>query len=131
MTAATRLVFIYNVDATPLAMLRDVHSAITTGSTDCHLCDITYSGLIKDKAWRRFVANLGPDVDFQFRSTFRTAHPEIDVDCPAAFIESADGELTQLLTAADINAAQDVSGLKQIVTDALHRSGYETNGNAP
>ena len=82
----TRLVFVYNVDATPVAMLRDVYAAITTGTTDCHLCDITYSGLIKDKSWRRFVANLGLDVDFQFRSTFRATHPNVAADCPAAFL---------------------------------------------
>ena len=120
---ATRLVFVYNVDATPVAMLRDVYSAIATGSTDCHLCDITYSGIIKDKNWRRFVANLSLEVDFQMRSTFRAAHPDIGVDCPAAFLETADGELTQLLTAADINAAQDVAELKDIVTGALEHVG--------
>lgn len=122
-SAGTRLVFVYNVDATPLAVLRDVYSAITTGTTDCHLCDITYSGLIKDKDWRRFVANLGLDVDFQFRSTFRAAHPDIDADCPAAFLETTDNKLTQLLTSDQINAAHDVTQLRQIVTTALHRNG--------
>ncbi|MCB0933567.1 MAG: hypothetical protein KDB71_16935 [Mycobacterium sp.] len=119
----TRLVFVYNVDATPVAMLRDVYAAITTGTTDCHLCDITYSGLIKDKSWRRFVANLGLDVDFQFRSTFRATHPNVAADCPAAFLETPDGELTQLLTSDEINAAHDVAQLRQIVTTALNRNG--------
>lgn len=105
-STATRLVFVYNVDATPLSMLRDMYSAITTGTTDCHLCDITYSGLIKDKAWQRFVTNLG-----------------IDVDCPAAFLETTDEELTQLLTSEEINAAHDLTQLKDIVTNALHRNG--------
>ncbi|OSC40537.1 hypothetical protein [Mycobacterium decipiens] len=120
---STRLVFVYNVDATPLSMLRDVYSAITTGTTDCHLCDITYSGLIKDKSWRRFVASLQLDVDFQLRSTFRAAHPNLDVDCPAALLEATGKELTLVLTAEEINAADDVTALKRIVTDALHRNG--------
>ncbi|QUR67835.1 hypothetical protein [Mycobacterium spongiae] len=118
-----RLVFVYNVDATPLSMLRDVYSAIKTGTTDCHLCDITYSGLIKDKGWRRFVANLAIDVDFQFRSTFHAAHPNDVVDCPAAFLETTGNELTQVLTSEEINAADDLDQLKRIVTDALQRSG--------
>jgi hypothetical protein len=122
-SAATRLVFVYNVDATPLGMLRDIYSAITTGVTDCHLCDITYSGLIKDKTWRRFVANLGLAVDFQYRSTFRAAHPGLDVDCPAVFLETTGKELTQLLTSDEINAARDLTQLKQIVTNALRRNG--------
>ncbi len=122
-STATCLVFVYNVDATPVAMLRDVYSAIATGSTDCHLCNITYSGIIKDKNWRRFVANLGLDVDFQMRSTFRAAHPNIGADCPAAFLETASGELTQLLTADDINAARDITELKDIVASALQRNG--------
>lgn len=122
-TTPTRLVFVYNVDATPMSMLRDIYSAISTGATDCHLCDITYSGLIKDKSWRRFVANLSVDVDFQLRSTFRAAHPDLtDVDCPAAFLEKAE-ELTQLLTSEDINAAGDLTKLKNIVADALRRHG--------
>ncbi|CAM4400716.1 hypothetical protein MB901379_02764 [Mycobacterium basiliense] len=125
-STATRLVFVYNVDATPLGMLRDVYSAITTGTTDCHLCDLTYSGLIKDKSWRRFVTNLGLDVDFQLRSTFRAAHPDLDIDCPAAFLETTGGELTQLLASADINAAVDVTQLKGIVSNALQRSGLCT-----
>jgi hypothetical protein len=104
-------------------MLRDIYSAISTGTTDCHLCDITYSGLIKDKTWRRFIATLGLDVDFQFRSTFRAANPNLNVDCPAAFLETTDKELTQLLTSDEINAAHDLNQLKQIVTNALHRNG--------
>ncbi len=122
-STSTRLVFVYNVDATPLSMLRDIYSAISTGTTDCHLCDLTYSGLIKDKTWRRFVANLGLDVDFQLRSTFRAAHPDLDVDCPAAFLETTDEELNQLLTSDEINAAHDLTQLKRIVTNALHRNG--------
>ncbi len=121
-STGTRLVFVYNVDARPLSMLRDIYSAITTGTTDCHLCDITYSGLIKDKSWRRFVANLGLHCDFQYRSTFRAAHPNLDVDCPAAFLETTEG-LTQLLTSDEINAAHDLTQLKQIVTNALHHNG--------
>lgn len=123
-STSTRLVFVYNVDATPLSMLRDVYSAIKTGATDCHLCDITYSGLIKDKSWRRFVANLQLDVDFQLRSTFRAAHPNIDSDCPAAFLEPPEGEPMQLLTSDEINAVGDINELKHVVTEALRGKGF-------
>lgn len=118
-----RLIFVYNVDATPMSMLRDLYAAVTTGSTDCHLCDITYSRLIKDKSWRKFVKNLGVGVDFQCRSTFRSAHPDlVGAQCPAAFLETSDNGMVQLLTADEINAAHNLDQLKEIVTEVLRRN---------
>ena len=45
------LVFVYNVDGTPVAFLRDAYLGLTTGSTDCHLCDLTFGRILKDKEW--------------------------------------------------------------------------------
>lgn len=122
--AAEQLLFVYNVDASPVGLLRDLWSGLTTGTTDCHLCDLTFGRLLKDRSWARFVEELPYDVDFQLRSTFRREHPDLRVDAfPAAFLVGAAGTPEQVLTAHEVNAAGDLDALRALVTDLVERLG--------
>ena len=97
-----------------------------TGATDCHLCDLTFGRLLKDRSWKAFVDELPYDVDFQLRSTFRTGHPDLDVDAfPAAFLIGSDGVPVPVLTAEEIDAADDLDALRSLVTDLVERLGRE------
>lgn len=119
---ADRLLFVYNVDASPVALLRDLYSGLKTGTTDCHLCDLTFGRLMKDRTWVQFVERLPYDVDFQLRSTFTRRHPEVDATTfPAAFLEHRDGSLECALTAGEINAAADLDDLRTMVSDLVAR----------
>ena len=112
----SKLIFVYNVDATPMAMLRDLYQGLTTGSTDCHLCDVTYGKMLKDRQWSDFVKGLPLKVEFRLRSTFGKLHPERrGAVFPAAFLQEDDGSLRQLISAEEINGVADVASLRELV----------------
>lgn len=117
--APTRLVFVYNVDASPVALLKDLYSAVTTGSTDCHLCDLTFGKVVKDPSWRRFVKSLPYEVDFEMRSTFRK-RPDAPhaATFPAAYLETPAG-LVEIITSDELNDVDDLDELRNLVTRTL------------
>src|SRR2546427_11672442 len=64
----TTLHFVYNVDATPSALLRDfVHRLVAPESYPCRLCDLTYGRFLKKAQWSRFVADLPIRARFHLR----------------------------------------------------------------
>lgn len=120
--APSRLVFVYNVDASPAAMLKDAYLGLTTGSTDCNLCDLTFGRVLKDRSWKAFVADLPYEVDFQLRSTFRGAHPELAGEpCPALYLETANGTGSprQLLGTEAIDEVTNLDDLRELVQSAV------------
>lgn len=118
-----KLVFVYNVDASPLALLRDLHQGITTGSTDCNLCDLTFGRLMKKPAWVRFVKQLPVETEFRMRSTFQRLHPAFaGHKFPAVFWEE-DGVPVELLGASELDQAQDLESLRHLVQARLAERG--------
>ncbi len=114
------LVFVYNVDATPVAMLRDLWSGLTTGETDCRLCDLTFGRMLKDKGWKDFVSDLPVAVDFQLRSTFVGRHPSrTEHRFPAAFLRTGLAQPVEILGADAINACDDLDALRSLVTQTV------------
>ncbi|MEM7603716.1 MAG: hypothetical protein AAF411_00045 [Myxococcota bacterium] len=117
-----RLIFVYNVDATPAALLRDLVQGIRTGQTDCHLCDITYGKLLKDRRWNRFVQGLPLDVDFLMRSAFRRRYPMESGPFPAAYIKDG-ATLRCVIDAVTMNAFEDVTALREHVARVVAELG--------
>lgn len=113
--------FVYNVDGTPVAFLRDAYLGLTTGSTDCHLCDLTFGRVLKDKTWSAFVDGLPYRVDFQLRSTFAKHHPTVTSTYPAAFLRDGDGQVHEVLGSDEIDAAADLDDLRALVSDLVDR----------
>lgn len=58
MSAATRLILVFDADSGLKAMLADVVKK-ALGREDCALCEITYSPLGKRRAWQACEARLG------------------------------------------------------------------------
>lgn len=116
---AEQLIFVYNVDASPVALLKDLYIGVKTGSTDCHLCDLTFGRLLKDRTWRSFVDELPYEVDFQMRSTFAREHPgAATAGFPAAFLD--DGTtVREVLASSVMNNATDLDDLRRIVGDLV------------
>lgn len=126
-----RLIFVYNVDASPLALLRDLYKGIRTGRTDCHLCDVRYGRLLKDRSWNRFVNGLPFDVRFRLKSTFVSAHPEFSGHVfPAAFVKEHDKvRLRELISANEINAVANVDDLRALVSARINQENEQNNKN--
>ena len=116
------LLFVYNVDASPVALLKDLYAGITTGSTDCNLCDVTFGTLLKDRSWKRFVAELPVDVDFRLRSTFRREHPDLaDAGFPSAWWVVGDQQPTPAIPVERMDAVADLDELRALVTEVVSR----------
>lgn len=119
---SSRLIFVYNADASPMGLLRDLYTGLKTGQTECNLCDLTFGRLLKDRSWQRFVDDLPHEVDFQLRSTFRRRHPHVDAAFPAVFVDggsAGNGGLEVLIDKAQIDAVDDLDGLKALVARAV------------
>src|SRR5262245_41510359 len=68
MTSRPKLHFVYNVDATPIALVLDfVHRLLEPETYPCRLCDLTYGRFVKKVSWSRFVATLPVDSRFHLR----------------------------------------------------------------
>lgn len=112
-----KLHFVYNVDATPLALLLDfVHRILDPATYPCRLCDLTYGRFIKKASWSRFVAELPVDARFHLRAGFRRAFPDQAVErLPAVFVERRSGETRVLISAKDLDGVRDLEGLQSLV----------------
>ena len=72
-----RLHFVYNVDATPVALVSDFLHRIRSPETyPCRLCDITYGRFLKKAEWSRYVAGLSIPSKFYLRSGFARRFPD-------------------------------------------------------
>ena len=116
-SGSVTLHFVYNVDGTPAALVRDfVHRIRDPASYPCRLCDVTYGRFLKKAEWSRFVAGLPIRSRFHLRSTFRRRHPRQAGELlPAVFVETAPGELRVLISAAELGAVSDRAELEQLV----------------
>ncbi len=116
------LVFVHNVDGTPLAPLRDLYRGVTTGETDCRLCDLTFGHLIKDRSWREFIVDLPIDVAVVLRSTFMRRYPSMQGHpCPAGFITVNDTAPLEVVSRHDIDTVSDLDELRELVWRTVER----------
>jgi len=115
-----KLIFVYNAESGIVASLTDaVHKAVSPGTYSCNLCRITYGSVAMKDDWKKFIASLPHAVEFLHRDEFATQYPNLkDSPLPAVFAE--DGLTVRILVpASEINKAQDIAGLEEIVKGAL------------
>ncbi len=123
------MIFVYNVDASPLALMRDLYQAVTVGETDCRLCDITYGKLLKDPEWARFVRELPVAAEFRMRSTFVRNHPDTKGRrFPAAYLENGEG-LREVIGADEMEAVGGLADLMSLVSDRVRELGIATSAS--
>lgn len=72
-----RLHFVYNVEATPLALISDfVHRLRSPETYPCRLCDVTYGRFLKKAEWSEYLETLPLPSKFHLRSGFQQHYPE-------------------------------------------------------
>jgi hypothetical protein len=111
-----RLLFVYNADGGRLAGLKDMFHKILSPSTyPCSLCAVTYGATSMRPQWHEFIKSLPVPVEFLHRDEFVRDYPQWRAHpLPAAFAVSATGELTPLIEAPEMNAA-DLNDLMELV----------------
>ena len=117
MRPAATLHFVYNVDATPGALLRDfVHRIVDPATYPCRLCDLTYGRFLKKAEWSRFVAELPTRARFHLRGGFRARFPAYaNEPVPAVFVEESPGKLRTLISADELRGVADLEALEMLL----------------
>ena len=121
MARQPQILFVYNVDLTPFALLSDfVHRIVSPETYPCRLCDLTYDRFTMKREWKGFVASLPADCGFELRDRFQRKYPAYaEVPLPAVFRRNGRGKLGTLLSAEDINGANSLEALRQLVIGVL------------
>lgn len=121
MSTKATLHFVYNVDATPSALLRDfIHRLVDPESYPCRLCDVTYGRVLKKAEWSRFVAGLPTQARFHLRGSFRRRFPEQRQEpAPAVFVEESPGKLRILISAKELQGVADLEALETLLASRV------------
>ena len=119
-----RLHFVYNVEATPLALVTDfVHRIVDPASYPCRLCDLTYGRFIKNPGWQMFVWSLPVKSLFYTRDGFVRAYPWLaETRLPVVLAEDDRGRITTLISARDFDQLASLEALKSEVHTRLVRA---------
>jgi hypothetical protein len=126
---ARRLHFVYNVDATPLALALDfLHRLRSPETYPCRLCDVTYGRFVKKSAWRRWVDRLPIAAQFHVRNVFRRRFPEQAREAfPAVYLEEPTGSLRRLIETRELDAVSTLEELEELVAGKLAGLGLEVD----
>ena len=118
MPGPRELIFVYNVDGTPAALLGDFIQRITSPETyPCNLCDLTYGRFIKKSEWTKFVATLPIPSRFLLRNIFvKKFSAQADATLPAVFLATGGRKLVEFLSTEELNAVKSLDALKELVS---------------
>jgi hypothetical protein len=121
MSPIATLHFVYNVDGTPGALLRDfIHRIRDPETYPCRLCDLTYGRFIKKAEWSRFVAELPVRARFHLRGSFWQRFPKCrDEPVPAVFVEESPGVLRTLISAEELRSVADLEALETLLASRV------------
>ena len=114
------LLFVYNADSSLASQLKDyVHKAVAPSSYECNLCQITYGGLGMKSEWKDFIKTLPYKITFLHRDEFQKEYPNIkDVKLPVVLKKEGE-QITEFITAAEINSQKTIEDLKNLVKEKL------------
>lgn len=126
MTTET-LHFIYNVDATPVALVKDfVHRLVDPATYPCRLCDLTYGRFVKKPGWQLFLWSLPVKSAFYTRTGFLRKFPgSIHREFPAVLAEKHSGQFTVFISSNELASIPSLEALESEV-----RSRLEAHGSA-
>ena len=114
-----KLLFVYNGEGNPLALLMGaMHKVVSPATHECALCSITHGVLRMDPRWKKWVRNLPFPVEFHHRREFRREFPEVRLPLPAVLIER-DGVVETLINRLDLSALESVDALVALINRRL------------
>lgn len=121
---AARLILVYNADGGLLNAVKDMlHKIISPASYPCSLCALTHGPVAMRGRWRQFLAALPQDKAFHHRDDFAIAFPGLAVPLPAILLAAGDGVPQVLVSAAELDALEDLDALIAVVASRLGAPG--------
>jgi len=118
-----KLHFVYNVDATPRALVRDFLHRMTDPATyPCRLCDLTYGRFVKKAGWQSFIWSLPVKSSFYTRDVFFRKYPARRRDeLPEVLREDERGRLSVFISREEFAGIPTLEALKSDVLARLNR----------
>lgn len=117
--AAVTLVFVYNADSGLFNTLTDIaHKTFAPETYSCNLCALTYGTFGMRQEWKEFLEALDCAMEFLHRNELLDAYGSAPTALPAVYIKQ-DGQLSEMISAAAINACATMADLKQLMSGAL------------
>jgi hypothetical protein len=112
--AIVKLHFVYNVEATPLALVSDfIHRLVDPSTYPCRLCDITYGRFVKNAGWQLFVWALPVKSVFHTKDGFIRSYPWLaDIEFPVVLAEDDTARIETLISAEDFTRIRSMEALK-------------------
>lgn len=114
------IIFVYNGDSSFFAQATAYIQKFIPASTNvCNLCHLSYGKLGMEVEWKRFLKELPYKVMTLHRDEFRLKFPDMsDKSLPTIFVQKG-SEVIELLTTDEINVAQSISQLKNLIIKKL------------
>ena len=123
MSETKELLFVYNADVGFFAQVTDfAHKILSPRTYACSLCKLTYGAFTIKQQWKEFLSRLPHKLIFLHRDEFYAQYPSMaKILLPAVFVLSK-GKLNVFLSAAEINAADDLTQLQEKFVTKLNES---------
>ena len=116
------IIFVYNADAGLFSLVSDfAHKIISPQTYACHLCQLTYGNFSIKKDWKNFVEKIPFRKEFLHRDEFIRKYPNQDGKELPAVYGLNEGDLTEILSANEINAFEELEGLKNALREKMAR----------
>lgn len=125
-TADLRLFFVYNANSGVFSGIKDlIDKSISPKTYGCRLCSLTYSGVNMKSEWKEFVNSQPVKADFFHKDEFLNQYPDKqNTTLPAVFIKR-DDSLTEIISTQEINQANSMEVLKNLVQTKVASIKYE------
>lgn len=116
-----KLHFVYNVEATPQALIRDfVHRLTDPDTYPCRLCDITYGRFVKKPGWQLFLWSLPVQSAFYTKDSFMKRFPQLaHLPLPVVLAEREPGEFEVFISREDFERIASLDELERAVQSRL------------
>ena len=120
----TALHFVYNVEATPKALVKDfVHRLVDPATYPCRLCDLTYGRFVKKPGWQLFLWSLPVKARFYPKDRFIRKHPSHGRHTfPVVLSEDNKGRFSVFLSAEKLASIASLADLETEVKSGLELS---------
>lgn len=112
MKSNLELIFVYNVELNPKALVVDfVHRIVSPDTYPCRLCDITYDRFTPKREWNKFIKSRPIQSQFFTKDRFLKRYSDFSGEkFPAVFLKR-NGKLENIISSEEMENLVDLQDL--------------------
>lgn len=121
MNKGKRLVFIYNLESSPIEQALDMIYRITAPATfKCNLYKLTQEYFNMKYEWKNFIKEMPIDFKFYHRDMFKKKYPDFKSEYPIVLLEN-DGRFETFINPEEIIGITSLQELKDLIKQRLSK----------